>query len=312
MHEARMHEPKTILVPVDFSAHSRAAGIRACDLALASGLSVHLLHALDLPTIAKRKQIAAHLWDELRQSEEEAFDELRKDLTLRGAPIEVTMDEGDPVDLIAGLANPERVELIVMGTHGFGGLGRLFLGSVAERTVRMSSVPVMTVKENEWDAAVKIRHILLATDFSEDSEEAVDLAIRWAQRLGADVDVFHALSEVEVGAEPGMGSDAKNRRRQEKREQALEGLQSVLGRMSAAGVPAGADLTYGAASVEIVKRATQSRANLVVMGRRGQSCLDHVLFGSIAERVLRHVKCSVLLAPGQHDDRVDSGPTPNL
>lgn len=296
-----MQQPRAILAPVDFSTNSRAAAIRACDLALASGASVRLIHALDLPAIAKRDGIAPNLWDDLRRSERRKLDQLRDDLAVRGAPLSTTLEERDPVEMITEFAACKDVELIVMGTHGYRGFDRLFLGSVAERTIRAVGVPVMTVKENEWDAASKIRRILLATDFSPDSERAVRLAIVWAKVLKADVEVIHAIHEAGVGtvsdAVPGS-TDRPGRLRQE----ALEGLQSVLSQMSDAGVPASADLTYGPASLEIVKRAVESRANLVIMGRCGQTRLEQAFFGSVATRVLRQVKCSVLFPPGEDTD----------
>lgn len=296
-----MQGSREILAPVDFSTHSRAAAIRACSLASSSGAGVRLIHALDLPAIAKKDGIAPHLWDELRQSESRKLDQLRGELSIRGVPVFATLEERNPVEMITEFAARSDVELIVMGTHGYRGFDRMFLGSVAERTIRAVGVPVMTVKESEWDAGFRIRRILLATDFSPDSERAVCLAIHWAQILEADVEVFHAIHEAEVGfvsdGAPGA-TDHQGRLRRD----ALEGLQSILSRMSDAGVPAGADLTYGPASLEISKRAVESRANLVVMGRHGQSRLERALFGSVATRVLRQVKCSVLLPPGQCAD----------
>jgi len=76
--------------------------------------------------------------------------------------------------------------------------------------------------------------------------------------------------------------------------------------MSDAGVSAGADLAHGSASIEIAKRAKESRANLVVMGRRGRSRLEHALFGSVAASVLKQVRCSVLLVPGE-DEKSEVG-----
>jgi len=284
-----------ILVPVDFSIHSRAAAIRACDLASASGARVHLIHALDLPVIGKREGIAQHLWDELRRSERRKLDRLHADLAIRGAPISVTFEEREPVEMIEEYAAVDDTDLIVMGTHGYRGFDRMFIGSVAERTIGTSVVPVMTVKENEWDAAAKIRRILLATDFSADSERAVGLAIKWARHLGADVEVFHAMkgSRTELASDAVPGSmDHQGR----SREAALEGLKSILAQMLEAGVPASADLSHGSASVEIVKRAVESRSNVVVMGRHGQTRAEPAICGSVATRVLRQVKCSVLLA----------------
>lgn len=298
-----MQERRAILVPVDFSTHSRAAAMRACDLALASGACVRLIHALDLPAVGKREGLAPHLWDELRQTERCKLDELHRDLEVRGAPLSMTLEEREPVEMIEEFSAMGDVDLIVMGTHGYRGFDRMFLGSVAERTIRAAVVPVMIVKENEWDAAGKIRRILLATDFSPDAERAVGLAIEWARHLKADVEVFHAIHESESGfvsdGVPGS-TDHLGRLRQE----ALEGLQSILSQMLEAGVPATADLTYGPASLEIAKRASVSRANVVVMGRRGQSRLEDVLCGSVTLRVLRQVKSSVLLAPGITEDSI--------
>jgi len=292
-----MAEASTILVPVDLSTNSRSAAIRACDLALVSDSTVRLVHALDLPAVAQRKGLSASLWDELRESERRDFEALCSDLEHRGATLIPRFEEREPVELISALAAEKDVEMIVMGTHGYRGIDRMFLGSVAERTIREAVVPVMTVKENEWDAASKIRRILLATDFSDDSENAVGLTIRWARLLEADVEVFHAIPPSETGPVQNGSAASAGPHVARVRDEALRELQSILGRLSEAGVPAGADMTYGPASIEIVKRATQSRANLVVMGRRGRSPLSSAIFGSVAERVLRHVKCSVLVVP---------------
>ena len=149
------------------------------------------------------------------------------------------------------------------------------------------------------EATSEIRHILVATDFSSDSERALEWAIRWARWLDADVEIFHAVSGSESGGRDGVvpSNGESDRRGSPSRKQALDSLQSILGRMSAAGVLASADLTHGPASVEIVKRAAESRAHLVVMGRGGRSRSERADFGSVAARVLRQIKTSVLLAP---------------
>jgi len=291
-----MQEPRTILVPVDFSTHSRAAAIRACDLALASGSTVRLIHALELPAVAKREGVAEHLWDDLRRSERRKLDELMGDLMHRGAPLSRLLEEREPVEMIEEQAASESVEMIVMGTHGYRGVDRMFLGSVAERTIRIAKVPVLTVKESDWDAAAKIRRILLATDFSQDSERAVGVTIEWARHLQADVEVFHAIQG--APREPEGESDATpTGDPNDSRERSLVGLQKILSQMLAAGVPASAELSYGPAAVEISKRAKHSRANLVIMGRHGTSRIRDVVCGSVSSRVLRQVKCSVLLVP---------------
>lgn len=186
-----------------------------------------------------------------------------------------------------------NVLLTVMGMHGF---DRLFLGSVADRALRAATVPILLVKGDERDAGVRIRRILLATDFSPASEHALQLAIHWARRLEADVEVLHSIQEREEERLYARPRDSASRSGH-RRANALESLRSILSRTAAAGVRAVADLTYGAPSIEIVKHAARSHADLVVLGLRERVETGPARYGSVTERVIRHVKCSVLVAP---------------
>ncbi|HPG27178.1 MAG: universal stress protein [Spirochaetaceae bacterium] len=296
-----MAEANTILVPVDFSSHARAAALRACHLAAVSGGRLRLLHALDLPALAKRRGLGEALFEELRESESQQLDELVSSLAPHGVPIVACLEEREPVEMILEHAADESVELIVMGSHGYRGLDRIFLGSVAERTIREAPVPVVTVKENEWDAAARIRRILLATDFSQDSARALDETIRWGGRLGADVEVLHVIPAVGAVERRGEG---EVRTAEARRREALASLQAVLEQMRSEGISAVASLSHGAPSIEIAKRAARIGAELIVVGRRGRSQLAGVVCGSVSDRVQRHAKCSVLLAPRttRHED----------
>jgi nucleotide-binding universal stress UspA family protein len=227
------------------------------------------------------------------------------DLALGGALVSAVVEREDPVALIARHTLAQDVVLVVMGTHGFHDVGRLFLGSVADRALRAARVPIMLVKESEDHASHRIHRILLATDFSPASEHALRLAIHWARRLEADVEVLHAIqdpAEERLYARPRDSASRSGRRR----ANALEGLRSILSRTAAAGVRAVADLTYGAPSVEIVKHAARSRADLVVMGLREREPGRAAGYGSVTERVIRHVKCSVLVAPDEWGDGPDA------
>lgn len=275
-----MAEGDTLLVPVDFSSHARAAALRACDLARACDGRVRLIHGID--GVVERFEEKLESWC--------------ADLSLRGASISALVESQDPVELIERESLGQNVLLVVMGMHEFHEVGRLFLGSVADRALRATRVPIMLVKENEREADVRIRRILLATDFSPASEDALRLAILWARRLGADVEVLHAIQDGETEASYRRPRDSVTRSAHQ-RANALEALRSILMRIAAAGVRAVADLTYGVPSIEIVKHAARSRADLVVMGKRGRSSTGTRMAGSVTERVIRHVKCSVLVAP---------------
>lgn len=279
-------DAKAVLVPVDFSPHARAAARIACELARVCDAQVRLIHA--------RKSVPALPEPELARWCE--------DLELRGAAVSTLVETEDPIAMIDRHVLRNDVLLIVMGMHGFQGVEgeveRLYLGSVVDRALRAARIPIMLVKDADRDQETAIHRILLATDFSPASEHALRLAIAWARRLKADVEVLHSIQDAESAGDCTRPRDWPSRSARQ-RANALDALRSILSRIAAAGVRAVADLTYGPPSVEIVKHAARSRADLVVMGLRDRSHTTSERYGSVTERVIRHVKCSVLVAPDE-------------
>jgi nucleotide-binding universal stress UspA family protein len=134
-----MHPIHTILCPTDFSPESEYAFEVACGLArdLAAGMVV--LHVVPRPVLGT---VLTHL-----EFYDRAVEELAR---LRPADPAVRVDRvtsmGDPAERILATAQAARVDLIVMGTHGRTGVGRLLLGSVAETVLRKANCAVLTVK----------------------------------------------------------------------------------------------------------------------------------------------------------------------
>lgn len=287
---------RTVLVPVDFSPHARAAALQACDLARACGAQVRLLHGFDAKGGEGSSPLAAIGRIDPESSASRELASWCADFSRQGAPISAVVEQGDPVAMISRHSLGENVFLIVMGMHGCQGLDRLFLGSVADRALRAATVPILLVQGGERDSGNPIRRILLATDFSPASEHALRLAIHWARRLEADIEVLHAIQGRAEEPRYPRPRDSVSRSG-DQRVNALESLRSILSRTAAAGVRAVADLTYGAPSIEIVKHAARSYADLVVLGLRAHSEASPARYGSVTERVIRHVKCSVLVAP---------------
>lgn len=293
-----------VLVPVDFSAHARAAAVRACELARACEARVRLIHGVDEKLLAGLEREAGleavggpgASAAEARDLPTRELEAWCAELAARAPLISASAEQLDPVTLIARHVQAEDVKLVVMGMHGFHDVSRMFFGSVADRALRTTRVPMMLVKESERDASAPIRRILLATDFSRASEHALCLAIHWARRLAADVEVLHAIQDPEEERRYARPRDSASRSARQ-RANALERLRSILSRSAAAGVRAVADLTYGSPSIEIVKYAARARADLVVMGLRDRATRPPAGYGSVTERVIRHVKCSVLVAP---------------
>jgi nucleotide-binding universal stress UspA family protein len=146
---------RTILVAHDFSVHAQAAAEHAVALVELTGADLHLLHVV-VPPIAYPTPLAmptavppVDLSLELRRSAEEALAVVACNLPCE-AKIHVVV--GSPAVTICEMAEKVGAELIVMGTHGRTGLAHVFLGSVAERTLRRAPCPVLTVRTKEDDS----------------------------------------------------------------------------------------------------------------------------------------------------------------
>lgn len=136
-----------ILVPTDGSAASDDAIAHAFDLATVHDAEVHAVYVVDAASAAGISMEAT--WegvsDMLYREGGSALEDVERRGEDRGIAVETAVVEGSPAQEIVRYAEREDCDVIVMGTHGRGGIDRLLLGSVAEKVVRASSVPVLTV-----------------------------------------------------------------------------------------------------------------------------------------------------------------------
>jgi nucleotide-binding universal stress UspA family protein len=149
-----MPELEKILVPVDFSECSARALALAQTFAERTGGTIDVLHVWRTPTFVPvgvmivpesgEQQSLAEVVERAARTEFEAFVKAQREAGI--AIANVKMEEGDPWQVISSVAEKHGYGLIVMGTHGRSGLMHVLMGSVAERVVRQSSVPVLTVR----------------------------------------------------------------------------------------------------------------------------------------------------------------------
>lgn len=145
---------KTILVPHDFSDPANHALVIARDEAKAHGAKILILHVVDLPSQFNPETVIVpdstgapmNVKDYAVRQSEAHLAELTAGLAEEGAQATGFIRVGNPVDEIARFVDENGVDLIVMGTHGRSGLAHLLVGSVAERVVRTSKVPVLTIR----------------------------------------------------------------------------------------------------------------------------------------------------------------------
>ena len=149
---------KTILVPTDFSEASRHALQYACMLADVSGASLEVFHAVEsVYFTAGYSEMYIPVGDVHEEAARAARAELEKLLTvppLAGHHAQLVMRVGPAArELLAYLAERPDIDLVVMATHGRGGVARLMMGSVADKVVRAAPCPVLTIRDLEASAA---------------------------------------------------------------------------------------------------------------------------------------------------------------
>jgi nucleotide-binding universal stress UspA family protein len=145
-----------ILLPTDFSEHSAAARVYACEFAQQFGAELHLLHVIqDLaPLVPEPGAALAPPVDYLRELELNANAMLERAVDpnwAAGKTIVRAVRQGPPFLEIIRYAKETNIDLIVLGTHGRGGLAHMLLGSVAEKVVRKAPCPVLTVRHPEHE-----------------------------------------------------------------------------------------------------------------------------------------------------------------
>jgi universal stress protein A len=143
-----------ILVPIDFSAHSKRTVAYAIKTASRHNSTIYLLHVFQIPDYvispyARRRQNSAEVQSQVADAEQEARESLEAfaaELSKKGIKVQPYLRVGYPFDEIVLMAHHFKVDLIVIGSHGRGAVSRLLVGSTAERVVEHAPCAVLVVR----------------------------------------------------------------------------------------------------------------------------------------------------------------------
>ncbi|MCU0305655.1 MAG: universal stress protein [Thermoanaerobaculales bacterium] len=291
--------PRKILVATDFSTTADSAERLAYYLAVELGAELHVLHVrviLEDPLMAEEKQLEIQrLMASADAATREAFERAH------GAARELTVETHlvrslSAAEAIAESATELGCDLVVMGTHGRRGIKHLLLGSVAENVVRSVRVPVLTVRPGVEVGEAGVKRILVPFDFSDRSAAAVRVAGAWADVFGAEITLLHVVEPVvypEFYSINVVSDDVMTRLR-DRATEALDASATDL----LANRPVSTTVLIGRAADTIVTEAQPANYDLVVMGTRGLSGLEHIVLGSVVEGVLRRCPVPLLTVGG--------------
>ena len=208
-----------------------------------------------------------------RPATESYLERARLALQRRGIDVRLESCLGDPADAIVSHAVSGRADLIAMTTHGRSGVKRLVMGSVTERVLRRAPVPLLACRPGtRMEGWVHV----VGLDGSSRAESVLENLLPLARLLGATLHLLH------------VGDSESNA--------AIRGyLKKIALRCSALGVPVTTAVRSGPASPGILRYAEDVRAGIVALATHGRTGLERLLLGSVAEQVLRHASCPVLL-----------------
>ena len=287
---------KNVIVPTDFSLPSRMALNYGVALARKFRARLTLVHVLEpllvveqanelyVASIAKERREAAlqELWALLAPEDEDDLD------------VQVVLKGGNVRAEITAVAQEQHADIVVMGTHGRGPLGRLILGSTTEGVLRKLSVPVMTVCHATRPMGFK--RILFATDLSESSVRGFAFALDVARTLQAEIVIVCAVDGMPLAyGEGGIELQTLD----PAVDQARRRLATLITEGRHSGVDVHAVLTEGPAPDQILKAADNSSADLIFITVENKGVVERVLRGTTAEHVIREATIPVLSIPVQ-------------
>jgi nucleotide-binding universal stress UspA family protein len=297
-------QPKHILFPTDFSPYAFYAMNYALALARSYGATLHIGHVLD--TTINGLTGSTGVWlpqdeiDRVLTSMEEHADSRLDTLVQQAADEGVAavkhMRRGHPAHDIGKMAEDLDCDLVVISTHGRSGLEHLVMGSTAERVVREAPIPVLSVKHPEHEFVdgathkIHLKRVLFPMDFSPYCEEALDYAVSLCNNFNATLVLLHVnelsvmlpeyLPEMALSSAIDMTANA-----QESLKEIAEGIE---------GIEVEHYVKPGLPHREIGAAVEEYNIDLIVIPTHGRSGFLHVLFGSVAEKVVRLAKCPVL------------------
>ena len=298
---------RSILLALDGSPFAEGAAPVAARLAASSGATLHLVVVhewLSHWTPLDAAQMTLDQIDEHGRRESKAYvrrlgDELRADY---GIKVRHVVLEGIPADEIRLYAARQQIDLLVMTTHGRGGLSRLWLGSVADTLVRQLDRPVLLCRGGTAGQPVCVmpfRRILVPLDGSVGSERALDMAADLCEASpGSAIGLMMVVSphylvfpEFGIGGVGPAVTDATQRG-----EYARAYLSTLEARLASRGIESAIVVDVAAdVSRAIIDEARRTRADAIAIATRGLGGVPRMVIGSVADKVIRAADQPVLV-----------------
>jgi nucleotide-binding universal stress UspA family protein len=295
-----------ILVPLDGSPAAEAVLPQVRRLLKRRDADVLAVRAVDFPAgVAGDYGSLLHAF---QRDAEKYVQGVEKRWAAEGARVRAIARPGAAADVILRVAQEERSTMIAMSTHGRTGLARWVFGSVAEKVLRASPIPVLAVRSFAGAGSptppeeLPVRRILVPVDGSDEALAAIEPAAELAKLFGAQGVVATVeervpaspcggfVGEIAVPLQPPMPAAPPGR---------AGHARHAADRLAALGVPVVTLEVAGDAASQILDLVRTASIDLVAMATHGRSGLSRWVFGSVTEKVLRAAPVPVLIVRGK-------------
>ena len=197
---------------------------------------------------------------------------------------------GGPAESILLYTQQNRVNLIIMATHGHSGLRRWWLGSVFEKVVSQCTVPVLVihskhVKEIDRDRRATFKRILTPLDGSETGESSLHDAEALALKTGASMVLLHVIPKPHAVEARLLGPEFANFVKT-MHDAGEKYLNRVSNRLSEKGIAVTTRIVSGDPAQQIINVAAHEKADLIAMSTHGRSGIARFVMGSVADKIL--------------------------
>jgi nucleotide-binding universal stress UspA family protein len=282
---------RTVIFATDLSVCSQNAGLYSALMAKYCSAELLIVHAFTLTQAALEVETSPPLVSQQRKNLEVLLSQKAAALSSDSiTPVPLLLD-GDPREVLLSLTEEYELSLLVLGTHGEGWVKRKLLGSVAEKVLRSTRHPTLTVGPHVSPATTKespFRRILLATDLTGAVAKAGAIAVSFAHAVGAEIDVLNVI-------EDGAAGDAEKLK--EITRHLYDALHAVVPEAAKDFCNSGTFIEAGNAYEQILQHIRERSIDLLVLGIQKASYLGLKRKTSEAFRLIREAECPVLTVP---------------
>jgi nucleotide-binding universal stress UspA family protein len=292
-----------VLCAIDGSRHSQWALDWLPHVCSPDDCSLLLVHAIDmtqfksLPKLDRKTRSAVvNLLDCLLEGAARLLERAELQASPSWGPVRAKLLRGSPVAAVARSAKREQADLLVIGSRGMTEFQPMLLGSVSRKLLMQASCPVLVVKK----PATVLKRVVFGADGSIESWEAVAWLKRLPEHIRPTVMVACVIPPLPLESlrVPSRAIAVGDQVEGVLRREAQKLVARVAGTLKKAGFSSNSIVLSGPPGAELVTLAARERADLVVVGSRSGRRAQEYFMGSVADTVVKHAPCSVLVFRG--------------